>query len=171
MKVIKIILKLIITVILAVTLYVIYIISVHYINFQKVYNSYEDKKLSHNIENKLEKMAKKVRKTKKPLSVNFNELTKNRQIDKLCIVGPYNSDINELMGVDWKQAKLWERNVVNYDRLFSIFIIYENNVIPIKINRADIISYTINKSCISSNNNVNLELIEDHSKVYLKITN
>lgn len=156
---------------LILTLYITYIISVHYINFQKVYNSYEDKKLAQNIENKLEKMAKKVLKTKKTVSINIDELTEDKEIDKLCVAGPYYPDINKLIGVNWKQSKLWERNVVYYDSLFSIFLIYGNNVIPIKIKRVDINKYITNQSCISSNNDIILELVEYNSNVYLRIKN
>ncbi len=154
---------------LILTMYIIYITSVRYISFQKVYSSYEDKKLSQNIEKKLEKMAKKVQETKEPLSIRLNKVDKNRQIDKLCVAGPYYPDINKLMGINWKQSSLWERNVVNDDRLFSIFLIYKNNVIPIKLERSSI-NY-IKSYCLIPEKNIDLKLIEDHSKVYLKIIN
>ena len=52
-----------------------------------------------------------------------------------------------------------------------MILIYEHNVVPIKIKRSNIIGYKIESSCISPINKVNLELIENNSKVYLKVIN
>lgn len=164
---IKIILLLILIIIIGISFY----ITVRWIEFQKVYNSFGDWKLAHKIEGKLEKSAKEVRITKKPLFVNLNELTKDRHIDKMCIVGPYNRDINEAIGVNWKESKIWNRQIVNYDSLFSIILISGNDVVPIEIKRKNIIDYKIKSPCISPINNVILKLIEKNSNVYLEIVN
>jgi len=146
-------------------------ITTKWLEFQKVYNSYEDNKLSHKIENKLEKLANSAKRTKKPLSINLDELTDDRQIDKICVAGPYNSDVNKVIGVDWKQSQVWDRQVGCNDTLRSIFLIYDNKVIPIKVKINKIEHILINQPCMQINNGIIFELIENNSNVYLKITN
>lgn len=142
-----------------------------WLEFQKVYSSYEDKKLALSIEKTLEKSAKIVKENKKSISINLYELTKNKEFDKICIVGPYNPDINQFLGVDWEQSKIWTSRIVNYDSLFSMFLINKYSVIPIRVNRKDIINYDIKTPCVKSTHNLNLEFIENNSNVYLKIIN
>lgn len=140
-----------------------------YYSFQKVYNSIDDKKLALNFENKLEVMANTVKNTGKPLNIYMNELTNNRQTEKICIIGPYNPNLNNSIKIDWKHSNLWKSTIINNDSLFSVFLINKNVVIPIKIERKAINNYITSSSCTYVKNNTRLELIKNNELIYLKV--
>lgn len=149
-------------------IFIIYNIIFGYCNFQKVYNSSKDKKLANRIEKKLEAMASEVKNTKKTLHIAINELTEGRKIEKICIIGPYNPNINKVMKVNWKQSNLWKSNVVNDDSLFSIFLIDQNNVIPVKIQLTKL--KLEGQTCIENNkNDIVFDIYNKNYKAYLHI--
>lgn len=170
-KFFKIIAALFLTFLFLLTSAMIIYLLINYISVQNVYNSYSDRKLAHKIERKLESSARQLRRTKKTKTINLKNLTKDKKINKICVVGPYNRDINKTINVNWQQSKIWKSEVVNDDGLFSIFLIYDKNVIPIKIKRKAIIDYNtyLESSCTNFSNNTNIELILNNSYVYLKL--
>lgn len=171
MKLIK---ALIISVILIIALVICSIVIGKY-NFEKVYNSTKDKKLAHSIEKKLENIAINLKNNGESISINIDELTDSRPIEKICVVGPYFPYANEL--IDWEKIDEWKKSVINDDTVFSIFFIEHNNVIPVKINRVhleyerpvkiDLANLDYGKRFCIENNNNNI-IFSIYSKNYKK---
>jgi hypothetical protein len=134
---------------------------------QKLYGSIKTKFLSEKIALKIETISDKVKTTKKPISIKLGDLTNNRNIDKFCIIYPYHPNINNFIGVNWKQSDNWKKSVVNDDTLFSIFLIEKTNVIPIKLRLSKLRpEKTI---CIINKNDINLNFYYKEQKVILNI--
>lgn len=157
------------TFIILIIIFIIYNITIEHNNYQKFYNSYDDKKLAEVIEKKLEKAAINVKNSGKSISINLNELIVDEKIEKICIIGPYSPDMNKLIGVYWNKTDNWEKSVVNDDSVFSIFFIQRDYVIPVKIKLMKL--RPEGQVCIENKKDTVFNLYNKNNKVFVYINN
>lgn len=114
------------------------------VNFNiTVYGTLENRILAKTIEKRIEGFGVQARREKRKITVALNKIIGDMKWDRMYVVrhfqpkeGRFFIKLNRTIGIQWRGESEWNGWIYIRDtKSWSLFIIKDKNVIPIKINR------------------------------------